>query len=258
MMLRRSLAVSAASLLLAVAQTPPAEPAAPKLPATATKLSDFAPAGWAVEQQQAADLNRDGRTDALLILRRQRTRGTPERVIAAALRQREARGGYVLAEMNAGLIPSSDDPDQEDPMAEGELKVRRGGFDLKFALAAGAGSYQMAVVRYRFRYEHGCFRLVGYDRMQTHRATMATTDTSVNFLTGLVITRIQKDESAVPSERRETLKRNRRRCLGELGSAATFDPLQALRIGTTVAGSPKLKRPYASAAIPAGVCDVTS
>ena len=48
-------------------------------------------------------------------------------------------------------------------MADGELTVRPGGFDIKLGMTAGVGSYLGATVRYRFRYQNGCFRLIGYD-----------------------------------------------------------------------------------------------
>jgi hypothetical protein len=43
-------------------------------------------------------------------------------------------------------------------------------------MMAGAGSYEMATLHYRFRLEGGCFRLTSYDRKETHRATLDTHD----------------------------------------------------------------------------------
>jgi hypothetical protein len=127
--------------------------------------------------------------------------------------------------MNGRLIPGSDDPKQEDPMADGELTVRRGGFDVKMTLLSGVGSYQTSTVRYRLRYQDGCFRLIGYDRMETHRGTLDTRDLSVNFLTGSVVHRTGNAQSDAIKERREKLTSNPHRCFGELESAAAFKPL---------------------------------
>jgi hypothetical protein len=220
------LASAAVLQMLAAAQSPVPGPVAPppavQVPARAAQPAQFVPEGWIVEQQKVADFNGDGRDDALLLMRPRQASGVPQRILAVVLRQ---RGGYTLAELNRRLIPQADGSAQEDPMADGELNARPGGFDLKLALVAGAGSYQMATVRYRFRYVGGCFRLIGYDRMETHRATLATHDVSINFLTGAVVHRTGNAQSDVREERSEKLKANPRRCFGDLTSAADFNPL---------------------------------
>lgn len=224
------LAAAAAWPLLAATQaptsvTPTPPPLAVLVPSNAAQPAQFVPEGWVLEQQKFADFNRDGRADALLLMRRWEASGTPQRILAVVLRQRGGNAGYALAELNRRLIPHSDDATQEDPMADGELTARRGGFDIKLTLLAGMGSYQTATLRYRFRYQDGCFRLIGYDRMETHRATLDTRDLSINFLTGAVVHRTGNAQSDATEERREKLKTNPRRCFGELDSAAGFNPL---------------------------------
>jgi hypothetical protein len=216
------LAAAVACPLLAVAQVPP--PGDVLVPARAAQPAQFVPEGWVLEQQRVADLNGDGRADALLLMRRPAASGTPQRILAVVLRRRGANAGYALAELNRRLIPYSDDTSQEDPMADGELTVQRGGFGIKLTLLAGSGSYQTATVRYRFRYQDGCFRLIGYDRMETQRATLDTRDLSIDFLTGGVLHRTGNEQSAT-AEQRDKLKTNPRRCFGELESAAAFNPL---------------------------------
>jgi hypothetical protein len=182
------------------------------------------PNGWELEQQKVADLNADGFADALLMMRRPQPNGTPRRVLAVVLRQPGQAAGYVLSEINSRLIPRAGET-LEDPMADGELTVRRGGFEVKFTLLSGIGSYTTATFRYRFRYQDGCFRLIGYDRMETNRGTLDTGDLSVNFLTSEVVHRTGNAQSDVTKERHEKLKNNIRRCFSELGSAALFNPL---------------------------------
>ena len=97
------------------------------------KLGDFVPTGWSLEQQELADLNSDGSMDALLLLRQQRTGAPLARAVALVLRERGSVS-YVLSEVNGQLIPRSDNP-PEDETEEMEFIVRRGGFDLKIALA---------------------------------------------------------------------------------------------------------------------------
>jgi hypothetical protein len=198
----------------------PAPPAVP-VPSTAAQPSQFVPWGWVLEQQKIADLNGDGRDDALLLIRKSDSGRTPQRILAVVLRQ---PNGYALAEMNSRLIPHGDNIDQEDPMADGELTAQPGGFDVKLTLMSGAGSYEMATLLYHFRYQDGCFRLIGYDRMETNRATLDTNDLSVNFLTGAVTHRTGNAQSDATREKSDRLKTNSRLCFGDLDNAAVFHP----------------------------------
>jgi hypothetical protein len=86
------------------------------------------------------------------------------------------------------------------------------------------GSYQTATLRYRFRYQDGCFQLIGYVRMETHGATLDTRDLSINFLTDAVVHRTSNAQPDATEKRCEKLKANPRRCFGELDSAAGFNP----------------------------------
>jgi hypothetical protein len=199
------------------------------IPAKASTVQQFVPQGWTLEQQKSADFNADGRKDVLILLRRaEATKGSPERIVAVALRASGARARYELFESNQQLIPHTGDEGQEDPMADGELNVRPRGFEVKFSLMSSAGSYQMMTVRYRFRFDRDCFRLIGYDRMETHRGTLDTRDTSVNFLTGAVIQRTGNAESNGSKSRRYKLRSKPRLCLGNLESAAIFKPTDEL------------------------------
>lgn len=213
---------------------------APALPAHATSVAGFVPPGWVIEQQHAADLNRDGRRDALLLLRRAPaaaqpgepgTTGStvdsgagrsPLRLLVVLL---GGRGGYALSALNARLIPQVDLASQDDPLADGELAARPGGFDIKLGLMAGVGSYLSASLRYRFRFQGGCFQLIGYDRLETHRATLNTQDLSINYLNGAVVRTSGNAQSDAAQVRRERLAANPRRCFQALDSAAGFKPL---------------------------------
>jgi hypothetical protein len=217
-------AVAAIGALLTAAQTAPPDAQLPPIAKRAANPAEFVPKGWELEQQKVADLNGDGLPDALLMMMRPQPAGAPERILAVVLREPGQTAEYALSELNSRLIPRTGET-QEDPMADGELIVRRGGFDIKLTLLAGIGSYATATFRYRFRYQDGCFRLIGYDRMETNRGTLDMRDLSINFLTGDVSHRTGNAQSAATKEQREKLKNNARRCFGELGSAATFNPL---------------------------------
>jgi len=225
---------------LCVAAPAAAEP--PALPATASAPAGFVPAGWQIAQQVAVDLNRDGRPDAVLLLQPDApppapgSGRSPERVLAVLVQQ---RGTWALAGQNARLVPQVDLATQEDPLANGELAAgpagsaksarQRGSFSLSLGLTSTAGSYESALLTYRFRLDGRCVRLIGHDSLQTHRGTLDTQDTSINFLTGAVLRTSGNAQTDATTQRRTRLADNPRRCLGDLDSAVSFQPLGAPR-----------------------------
>lgn len=193
-------------------------------PRLASSPEKFVPGGWILEQKHLADLNGDGLEDALLLLKAPPNGGTPPRSVAVVLRRKGAANEFELAELNEKLIPYSPDDRLEDPMADGEIMVKRGAFSIKLSLLAGAGSARAATMRYSFRYQNGCFRLIGYDSYETDRATLNTLDLSINFLTGQLERRKGNAEANNATKQREKLRTNPRHCFHDLDSAATFTP----------------------------------
>jgi hypothetical protein len=215
---------------LTVAQSKPsADAPMPALPAAGGTAESLVPRGWAIEQRHTADFNRDGRSDVLLLIRDNVAQGTtPRRIVLVALATAQPPG-YVRSAANAQLVPRDLSGQLEDPMADGEIAVRPGGFDLQLGMMPATGSYLAATMRYRFRFEGGCFRLIGYDRAETHRGTLDTRDVSVNFLTGAVVRTTGNAQSGRSQSQRSRLTANPRRCLDDLPSGWTFDPLVAAR-----------------------------
>jgi hypothetical protein len=220
------LAALTAVAAIGLAQPPPAADAAmPALPASAATVEALVPVGWAIEQRHNADFNRDGHADVLLLLRQAAAEHTtPRRILLVALASAKPPG-FVLSAANAQLVPRDASGRLEDPMADGEITVRPGGFDLKLGMVPGSGSYMAATMRYRFRLEGTCFRLIRYDRAETHRGTLDIRDLSVNYVTGAVTQSTGNAQSNSVQKRHERLAAKPRRCLADFGSGWTFDPL---------------------------------
>jgi hypothetical protein len=198
----------------------------PEIPATARTPEGFVPAGWTLARTASGDLDGDGRDgDALLLITQPAGTGTPKQLLAVILREALPGTGYALAAANRQLVPQSESPGQEDPLADGELVADTGGFEIKLTLLAGVGSYETASLIYRFRHEPGCFRLIGYQRLETHRATLATHDLSVDFLTGAIVDSTGNAASDAATEKREQLGTIPHHCFADLGPADRFDPL---------------------------------
>src|SRR5215470_12091876 len=117
----------AAALLGLLAQFTP-----PSLPARGATIESLVPTGWTIEQRHQADFNRDGLADVLLLVRQAgpRDETAPRRIVLVAFATNKPQG-YALFESSARLIPSDSSGQFEDPMANGEIAVRPGGFDVR-------------------------------------------------------------------------------------------------------------------------------
>ncbi|MDT7836161.1 hypothetical protein [Aquabacterium sp. OR-4] len=218
-----------ASIWLAATPARLAAAERPILPTKAGSAAGFVPAGWQIAQQAAPDLNRDGRADAVLLLQPDAppaapgTGRSPERLLLVLLQQRD---GWALLQHNDQLVPQVDLATQEDPLINGELLAgKAGSFSLSLGFASSAGSYSSAMQTYRFRLDGRCVRLIGHDQLQTHRGTLDTRDTSINFLTGAVLHTLGNAQTDASTRQRARLASNPRRCLADLGSALAFEPL---------------------------------
>ena len=219
---------TATATAVAVAVAPAV--ALPALPVQAASVAAFLPRGWHIEQQFQADFDRDGRTDALLLqqpIQPSQPDGpaqgwSPPRRLLLLLRTAD---GWRLAEHNDRLLPRVDLSSQQDPLAEGEITLQPDGFRLSLGLAATIGSYQLATLRYSFAHDGQCLRLVRYERLELHRATLDTRDLAIDYLKGVVLHSQGNAQSGASQQRRERLPAKPRLCLRDLDDAARFKPM---------------------------------
>lgn len=208
----------------ACTRTPGTEPASgqPAESAPSTLAALVSP-GWRIEQQHDADFNGDGRTDALLVLRPNEADGVPPRTLVVALATEGARG-YVADSRNSQLIPGDASGQLEDPLAQEAIAVRRQEFDLTLGVASATGSAQTATLRYRFRWQPGCFQLVEFRRATTHRGTLDVDDVIANLLTGEVVYTTGNEQTGETRTRTATIDRASRQCLADLPNGLRYDP----------------------------------
>jgi hypothetical protein len=223
---------SALLLPLGCAAQPAAPASAVASPASAAALAALVPRGWRIEQRFEADFDGDGQSDLLLLLRQNdlskivavkggKPRNTNPRRLVAAL---AAADGYRVAAVNQKLIPVSAAA-IEDPLANGEISVAPGAFDIQIGLMAGAGSYQSATMNFHFRYRDACFRLVAYERGEIHRGTLDTRDLIVDYLGGTVVRATGNAQNDSKDKRQQFKAELPKRCFEDIGDGWTFDPL---------------------------------
>lgn len=212
----------------------------PRLATRATSAKDFVPKGWKLEHEKQGDLNADGIDDLLLILHQDdpnnvlpRHEGddsdkwdTNPRILAVAFASKSS-AEYTLAQENHTLSPRIDSPYLDDPLDEGAVSIVRGTVRISLRMWMSAGSWGAGTMTYIFRYQEGCFRLIGYDREEFNRGTGKTLHTSINYLTGKVkLGRGNIDSSNVETNWKR-LPKQKKLCMDEVGDGFRFSPVLA-------------------------------
>lgn len=170
-----SIILAAVLLVVAIpatglAKTIPAS--SPPLAAHAATPEKFVPVGWRLWEIRKGDLNKDGVSDAVLIMQR----GDNERAYRLAVVFGNSAGGFDLAAEN-GEIMNGDQASY--PNSDG-FQIRRGAFTVQMERVGGG----VADITFTFRYQDGRFVLIGYDYLGSHRGWVKL---SFNMLTGQVV-----------------------------------------------------------------------
>jgi hypothetical protein len=146
-----------------------------------------------VEKETRSDLNGDGVPDLMLLLHMTepgnviagdglgaRQLDTNPRLLVVAFADK-ATDALSLALANHTLIPRHTDPLMEDPL--GDVSVVRGTLQVSLGRWMSAGGWSMSHSKFTFRYQDGCFKLIGYDTTDVQRNTGKMSEISVNYLT---------------------------------------------------------------------------
>jgi hypothetical protein len=131
-------------------------------------------------------------------------------------------GGWRRVALSDRLIRRNDIPTLSDPFEEGELSLDHRVLAVTVGFFANAGSWTASHTTYRFRWQDGCMRLIGFDENAMHRGSGETTDTSVNLLTRKATRTLGNIQEEGSSTRRYALKPRAPVCLEAVD--AEFDP----------------------------------
>jgi len=206
----------------------------PRLPAQARTQAGLVPKGWTVETESHGDLNGDGAPDLMLVLHMNdpanvitndglgtRELDTNPRILVVAFAEKATKKAS-LALASHTLIPRHTNPLMDDPLEA--AAIVKGTVQVSLSFWMSAGSWSTSQTKFTFRYQDGCFKLIGYDSTETKRNTGEMSTVSVNYLTRKVkVTKgsIENDRTTVSWK---TVRAPSLLCLDAVGDGLEFNP----------------------------------
>lgn len=203
----------------------------PAIPKDAGDAAGFVPNGWLLEKEIQGDLNKDGTPDLLLVLRMNdpknvvkdeyRELDTNPRMLVVAFADK-AKKTYSVALADHTLITRHTHPNMDPPFDDGAAIVN-GTLQISLGLFMNAGGWYTSNIKFTFRHQDGCFKLIGYDSTVLKRNTGETQSVSINYLTKKA--RIGKGDAADDQEdfTWKTLSKKGLLCLEEVGDGLDFE-----------------------------------
>lgn len=206
----------------------------PAIPAHAQTKADLVPKGWAIETESRGDLNGDGAPDLMLVLNMtdpgnvlknsglgsQELDTNPRMLVVAFAETATKRYSVALADHT--LIPRHTNPFMDDPL-EGAAIVK-GTVRVSLTFWMSAGSWYTSQTKLTFRYQDGCFKLIGYDSTETKRNTGEMSTVSINYLAKKIKTTKGNVEDDPGKVSWKALRSPRLLCLDAVGDGLDFKP----------------------------------
>jgi len=206
----------------------------PTIPAQGQTKADFVPKGWVVEKENQGDLNKDGVADLLLVLRMNDPKNVVKNdglgpdeldtnpwMLVVAFAGKAAKK-YSLALASHTLIPRHINPVMDDPLED--AGIVKGTVRISLVMFMSAGSWYTSQVKFTFRYQDGCFKLIGYDSTEAKRNTGETSTVSVNYLTRKAKISEGNFENDDETVSWKTVRKPNLLCIDAIGDGLEFNP----------------------------------
>lgn len=214
------------------------ETRADPIPLNSAVAEGFVPDGWYLERSVEGDLNADGMSDIVLIMRqndpkllidneglgRDRYDSNPRTILVAV---KQSGGGYLRIAQNDQIIPVISSGTMDDPIGDagdGSLSIVKGVMRLRISFWASAGAWQMFNRTFLFRWDGGRVRLIGYDNYYVHRGSGELKTTSINYLTRRKKSQNGSIEDAHVPEVWSKISRKPSILFDNIGDGFDFDP----------------------------------
>lgn len=159
----------------------------------------WVPTGWKLKSSTTGDLNRDGLSDAALVIEQNNPENfLPNEELGSKVLNVNPRRllilfntpqGYKKVVSRDDLLPTQHDansPCLEDPLSEGGVAISRGTLMIRLQYWLSCGGWGVTNRKFTFRYENSRFRLIGFDTSEFARNTGEKTESSINYLTGKI------------------------------------------------------------------------
>lgn len=166
----------------------------PPIKRSGNTINSFVPRNWKIIGKAFGDLNKDRKSDAVLVLRgnfakfkNKNEEGLGRNIfdtnpqILVILFKNKIGKGYRLAEQNNRFIIQANSPTMSEPFQK--VSIKRNVIKFDFENWYSAGSWSAFYVSYKFRYQNGRFVLIGADKTSRIRNTGEEELRSYNFLT---------------------------------------------------------------------------
>ncbi|SMC45254.1 hypothetical protein [Moheibacter sediminis] len=167
-----------------------------EIPKSGKDLKDFVPINWRIIEQVEGDLNKDKKSDIVLIIEdtnpdnlfQNENLGssiinTNPRYLLVLFKTEK---GYDLKELNKTFVPTEGDMESTclaDPIMDGGIEIKNGSLVLSLNYWMSCGSWYASTNAYTFRFQKNEFELIGFDSQEFHRASGEMNSTSINFST---------------------------------------------------------------------------
>ena len=194
------------------------------------KPEDFIPKGFVLFEKTFGDLNKDGKDDCVLIIKDTQkenifihdSRGDLDRNRRGLIVLFKTDQGYEVAAKNYRCFSSENEDGGNYYAPDLGVYVEKGQLHINYA----HGRY--GYWNYRFRYQSGTFKLIGYDRASHHGPTVLS-ETSINYLTRQKIVRTNINENTYDGEEifETTRSKLRAKPLVVLDQIPDFDELDS-------------------------------
>ncbi len=159
-----------------------------KVSASAMKASDFAPAGWSIENQTEGDVNGDGSSDIVITLTQDKAAEGKSRARALVVATAQKDKSWKNAAVARYLL---DCVDCGNAMGELSVTIKKGVIVVDQAEGNSGSSMSRETYQFRFDQTTGRFLLIGADFLNGGGPDNMTSE-SDNYLTGQRKTTVMK------------------------------------------------------------------